>query len=164
MGSGIAGSFRAWQQLQSPLLELDGVVPGHPPAVLEAQDLLQAKVRLRGPESGLGTLGWDLETPVESRQELPEYGPGLFHGGCPSQPEFGDEPVLEGPSRPLHSSLGLGRQGEYQLYAQFLHCPAELGGRAARLIFRPVLEDRVAVGVEGEGNAPALDQALYSRK
>ena len=119
LGPGVAGPFHAGQQLQSLLLELDGVVPGHPPAVLEAQDLLQANVRLQRLESRLGTLGRHLEMPVESRQELPEHYSGLFHGGCPSlQPEFGDQPVLEGPSRPLHSPLGLRRQGENQLYAQ----------------------------------------------
>ena len=38
---GIAGSFWLWQQLQGMQLELHRIVPGHPPAVLEAQDLLQ---------------------------------------------------------------------------------------------------------------------------
>ena len=95
MGPGIAGSFQAGHQLESPLLELDGVVSCHPSAVLEAQDLLQAQVRLQELESRLGILGRDLETPVESQQELLEHGLGLLHGGCPSQPEFSGQPALE---------------------------------------------------------------------
>ena len=38
---GIAGAFRLRQQLQGMQLELHRIVPGHLPAVLEAQDLLQ---------------------------------------------------------------------------------------------------------------------------
>ena len=40
---GIAGVFRPWQQLQGMQLEPHRVVPSHPPAVLEAQDLFQAQ-------------------------------------------------------------------------------------------------------------------------
>ena len=162
---GIAAAFQTRQQLQSAPLELDGVVPCHSSAVLEAQDLLQVQVRLQGPESRLGTLGWDLEAPVESRQELREHGPGLSHGGRSRQPEFRDQPVMEGPGRPLHPALGLGRQGENQPYPQLLHCPAELGGRAGGLIFRPVFEYRVPVRIEGEGKAaPARSKPCMSRK
>ena len=39
--AGIAGAFRLWQQLKRMQLELHRIVPGHLPAVLEAQDLLQ---------------------------------------------------------------------------------------------------------------------------
>ena len=39
-----------------------------------------------------------------------------------------------------------------------------VGGRASRLIFRPVFEDRVVVGVEGEGNAVASKQALHQQQ
>ena len=46
--------LRTWQQLKSVPLKLHGVVPGHSPAVLEAQDLLQGQVPLQGPELGNG--------------------------------------------------------------------------------------------------------------
>ena len=77
-------------------LELDGVVPGHSSAVLEAQDLLQWQVPLQGPECGLRALGWNPKTPVEPGQELLQYGPGLFNSGSSSQSQFRDQPVLEG--------------------------------------------------------------------
>ena len=52
-------------------------------------------------------------------------------------------------------------QGENQLYPQPLHGPSELDGRAGWLIFRLVLEDRAAVGVQGKGYAEAPQQALH---
>ena len=39
--------------------------------------------------------------------------------------------------------------------------PLKLGGRAGRLIFRLVLEDRVAVGVRCEGYAEVPEQSLH---
>ena len=41
---------------------------------------------------------------------------------------------------------------------------AELGGRAGGLVFGAVFEDRTAVGVEGQGNATALYQALQQQE
>ena len=41
---------------------------------------------------------------------------------------------------------------------------AELGGRAGGLVFGAVFEDRTAVGVEGQGNATALYQALQPQE
>ena len=109
----------------------------------------------------IGTLGRNSKTPVEPGQELLQHGPGLLKGGCSREPQFRDQPVLEGSGRPLDSALGLGRRGEYHLNPQFLHCPSELGGRAAGLIFRLVLEDRAPVGVQGEGYAGALEHSLH---
>ena len=54
----------------------------------------------------------------------------------------------------------MGREGEYQLHPQLIQGPAGLGGRAGRLVFGAMLEDRMAVGVEGQGNAAAPYQAL----
>ena len=71
---GIAGAFRTWQQLQSVQLEPHRVVLGHPPAVLEAQDLFQAQLQVQRPECGVRVLRRNLETPVESRQELLQHG------------------------------------------------------------------------------------------
>ena len=54
---GIAGAFRTWQQLEGMQLEPHRVVPGHFPAVFEAQDLVQAQLRVQRPECRLRTLG-----------------------------------------------------------------------------------------------------------
>ena len=138
--------------------------PGHSPLVFEAQDLAQAQIRWQGSECRIGALGGNLETPVVSRQELLQYSLRLLHGGCSGQPEFGDQPVLEGSRGTLHPSFGLGRKGEYHLDAQFCHRPSELGGRPSGLVFRLVLEDGVAVGIEGEGNAAAPEQVLHQQE
>ena len=63
--SGIAAALLTGQQLQGVPVELHGVVPGHPPAVLETQDLLQAQLRARGPERRPWTLSRNAEAPVE---------------------------------------------------------------------------------------------------
>ena len=123
--------------------------------------VLSLATLLQGSRCGLRTLGRNSKTPVESRQELLQHGPGLFNGGCTREPQFRDQPVLEGSGRPLHPPLGLGRQDEYHLNPQLCHCPPELGGRAGWVIFRLVLEDRVPVGVQGEGNAAAPEQSLH---
>ena len=128
-------------------LKLHRVVPAHSSAVLEAPDLLQAWIRRQGLERGLRALGGNLETPVESRQELFQYGLGLFNGGGSGQPEFRDQPTLEGSRRPFHTPLRPGRPGKYHFSAQLCHGPSELGGRPSRLISRSVPEDRMAVGV-----------------
>ena len=132
--------------------------------MLETQDLLQAQLWTHGPECGLGALGWNPKTPVESGQELLQDGLGLFNSGCSCEPKLRDQPVLEGSGRPLHPPLCLGRQSENQLCPQLLHGPAELGWRPGGLIFRTVLEDRMAVGVEGERNAAALEQSLHQQE
>ncbi len=58
---GIAGAFRTWQQLQSVQLEPHRVTLRHPPAVLEAQDLFQAQLRIQRPEGGLRVLRRNLD-------------------------------------------------------------------------------------------------------
>ena len=60
--------------------------------------------------------------------------------------------------------LAWGDKGEYHLDAQFCHRPSELGGRPSGLVFRLVLEDGVAVGIEGEGNAAAPEQVLHQQE
>ena len=71
-------------------------------------------------------MGGNLETPVEPGQEPLQYGLGLLHGGRSRQPEFRDQPVLEGYRGTFHPSFGLGRQGENHPDTQFFHCPSEL--------------------------------------
>ena len=41
---GITGSFRRWQQLECAQPEPHRIVPGHLPAMLETQNLLQAQL------------------------------------------------------------------------------------------------------------------------
>ena len=127
---------------------------------LEAQDLFQTQLRVQGPECRLRVLRWNTETPVESRQELLQHAVGFLDTARPCQPQFGYEAVLESFRHPLHSSLGLGREGEYHLDPQFVHGPAELGWHPGEAGAGRVPEDPVPVGVQGEGNAAALQEAL----
>ena len=84
--SGIAAALPVRQQLQGVPLELHRVVPGHSPFVFDAQDLAQVQIRRQGSKSRIRALGGNLETPVEPRQELFQYGLGLFNGGGSDQP------------------------------------------------------------------------------
>ena len=54
---GIAGAFRARQQLEGVQLEPHRVVPGHSPAVLEAQTCSRHSTGLRGRNAGSGYCG-----------------------------------------------------------------------------------------------------------
>ena len=74
---GIAGAFRPWQQLKSMQLEPHCVVLGHLSAVFEAQDLLQAQLRVERPECRLRVLRRNLEAPVEPRRELLQHPVGF---------------------------------------------------------------------------------------
>ena len=148
------------QQLQGVPLELHGVVPGHSPFVFEAQDLAQAQIRRQGSESRIRVVRRDLEAPVESRQELLQHAVGCPDAARPGQPEFRDQPVLEGSRRSLHSTLRLGRHGENHLYTQFPHGPAELGRHPREPGAGRVPEDRVPVGVKGDGCAEMLHETL----
>ena len=162
--TGLAAALPVRQQLQGVALELHGVVPGHAPFVFEAQDLAQAQIRRQGSECRIRALGGNLETPVVSRQELFQHGLGLFNRGCSGQPKFRNQPVLEGSCGTFHPSFGLGRKGEYHLDTQFFHRPSELGGRSGRPGSGRVLEDGVAVGIEGKGDAAALEQVLHQQE
>ena len=53
---GLPGTFPLWQQLQGMQLESHRVVPSDFSAVLEAQDLFQAQLRVQGPECRLRVL------------------------------------------------------------------------------------------------------------
>ena len=70
------------------------------------------------------------------------------------------KPVLEGSRSPLHTALGLWREGENHLYPQLVLGPAEPGRRSGEAGPWCVLEDPVPVDVEGDGNANALHQVL----
>ena len=99
------------QQLQDVPLKLHRVVLGHSPAVLQAPDLFQAQLSCQRSERGLRAVGGNLETPVEPRQELFQYGLGLFNGGGSGQPWFCDQPILEGSRRPFHTPMRAGWMG-----------------------------------------------------
>ena len=129
-------------------------------SVLEAQHLSQAQVRVQRPECRLRVLRWNPEPPVESQQELLQHAVDFPDAAPPCQPQFGYEAVLESFRHPLHSSLRLGREGEYHLDPQLVHGPAELGWPLGEAGAGRVLEDPVPVGVQGEGYAAALQEAL----
>ena len=67
-----------------------------------------------------GMLGLDGEAGVVAGQEVPQHCRGLVDGPGIGQAQFGYQPVLEGPGRALHVSLGLGRAGEDLPDPQFL--------------------------------------------
>ena len=100
------------------------------------------------------------EAPVVSWQKLLQHPVGFPDAAGARQPEFSNQTVLEGSRSPLHATLGLWREGEYHLYPQLVHGPAELGRRSGEAGPWCVPEDPVPVDVEGHGNASALHQVL----
>ena len=104
---------------------------------------------------------------VETGQEVPQRGVGLVDGRGSRQPEFADQPVLEGAVHAFHAPLGLWRAGEDLFDAQFPHGPGELGW-AHRLGDMPglavELEDPVAITVESQGDAVAPDYPIHQQE
>ena len=101
-------------------LELHRIVPGHLPAVFEAQYLLQGQFRVQRPVRGLGALRGNPETPVVPRQKLLQHAVGFADAAGARQTQFCNQPVLEGSRRSFHSPLCLRREGEYHLYTQLV--------------------------------------------
>ena len=106
-------------------------------------------------------LGLDGEAGVVAGQEVLQHRRGLIHGPGIGQAQFGNQAVLESPRGPFHPALGLRRAGENLPDPQFLQGPGELSSfRRGFRLAGVVLEYRMAVAVERQRNAPALDQAL----
>ena len=112
LGPGITGPVLPRKQLQGAPLELDGVVPGHLARVLEAEDPLQKDRRVQGTIGHLRLLGRHTELLVELGQEFPQYGIGLVDGGGAHQPEFADQPVLEGTAMRSTRPLACGERAK----------------------------------------------------
>ena len=121
----------------------------------------------QGTIGNLGLLGRHTELRVETGQEVPQHGVGLVDGRGSRQPEFADQPVLEGAVHAFHASLGLWRTGKDLFDAQFPHGPGELGW-AHRLGDMPglavELEDPVAITVESQGDAVASDYPIHQQE
>ena len=160
----IAGTFRLGQQLQGMQLELHGVVPGDLPAVLEAEDTVQAYIQRQWSVSGLRALRRNGEACVEARQEALQHAVSFRDGGRASQSKFRHQPVLKRFRRSLHAALGLGRQCEYHPDPQLVHGAAELGRRTGKPRPGRVLEDGVPVDVEGNRRAVVLHQLLRQQE
>ena len=120
----------------------------------------QAQLRVQRPECRLRVLLGNPEAPVEPWQELLQHPVGFPDAAGTSQAKFSYQPVLVGTRRSLHAALGLGRQGKNHLDPQFPHGPAELGRHPREAGARRVPEDRVPVGVEGDGYAATLHQTV----
>ena len=132
-------------------LDSHRVVSGRPPAVLEAQDLLQARLRVDRPGCRLKLLRGNREALVEPWQELTQHAVGFLNSARPGQTDFTYQTVLERSRRSLHPVPRLERQGEDHLIPQFSHGPAELDWHPGEARAESVSEDTVPVGVEGDG-------------
>ncbi len=98
-------------------------------------------------------------------QKLLQDQASLVDAAGPGQAQFGYQPVLKGFQHPLHTPLGLWREGEYLLDAQLPHHSGELGSlHRHRLLTGVVLESGVAVAVEGQGDSPLADQSLQEHQ
>jgi len=106
-----------------------GVVPSHLAFMLEAQDSRQVEV-LNGAISAFGLSRWHSKTPVEGRQEPPEYIVGLLHGACTSQAKLRHKAILKCPSHSLNAALGLGASSKYLAYPRLQECSTYLSAAA----------------------------------
>ena len=104
------------------------------------------------------------EALVEVREEIFQNDIGVFDGVRTREPKLGYKSVLEGSRHPLHSSLRLGRQGEDHLDTDLVHCARELSWSARRSAPWHMLEDGVAISVQGDRYPIALDHTLHQKE
>ena len=71
---------------------LHSVVPGHPTAVPEAEDSVEAGSRSQRAVGSLRVPCRNAEASVEAVKELLQHGVGLLDGGCTSVSELGHQP------------------------------------------------------------------------
>src|SRR5215472_13754927 len=147
--------------LVEAVLEAHRVVVGHDALVLHAQDRGQVVARAQGPVGIDRLRRRHREAAVELRdQPALRQGVGLRPRRDVGQPQLLDPAVLGRLEEALHPALGLGAAGQDQLDAQLLQGAAELRQRAG-IAAAPVLvlEDAVAVGVQGQRPAVAPQPA-----
>ena len=103
---------------------------------------------------------------VVGRQEAGQHGLGLRARRSPRQPQFADQPVLEGSPQPLDPALGLRGAGRDQRDAQLVQGPTHLRpGPLPRELLRqrglPVRpEDGVPIRIDGLGQALVGEHVL----
>jgi len=169
-GTDVAGPLGVWKELQDAPVVLHRVVPGHPPPFLEAEHAVQVQA-IRQRAVGRAGLGYrHAKAGAVTGQEAPKDAVGFFQCGRSRQAELRHQAVLEGPVGALDATLRLGALGEHGGDAELLERAAELGGLALLLSVCGTRrragqsEDRVAVGVETQGNATVLDDAPEQEK
>ena len=137
---------------------------GDDTGALEAEDFVQCPLSVPRAVGRLRQIGRDSKPCVIAGQEVPEHGIGLVYGAGAGETQFGHQPVLKSAGGTFHSAFGLGRAGEDLLDAQLHQGTTEVGGFHRRLDvprFAGEFEHAVAVAVQGDGQAPALDQSPH---
>src|SRR3990172_5393630 len=145
-------------------VEGDGVVVVDPAAILEAEDGLGVEPIGPGEVGWLGLGGLLAEAAVVAGQELPQDPVGLLQGAGPGPgpAQRLEQPVLQGSEEAFDAPLGLRGVSRDELDAQLIGQAPELASSAfpGQFLLQGglfgALEDGVAIGIEGQGEAVAL--------
>lgn len=152
----------------------DRVVIGDGGQVLEAEDRIGIEVVRPGAIGGFGLRRRLGEARIVALEEAGKESVGGLRVGDARETEFSDQAILEGTALPLDAPFGLwGRSGN-PLNAQLLQSAADLSRRGATaqllldreraLAYRRPLEDPVAIGVDGEGEAIGLSDLVEEQE
>ena len=142
---------------------LDCVVSGHLAAMLEAQYACQVQVRIWRAICVGGLCWWHPEALVEAGSRKPTglgwplrwFWPQPDVVRSPADPGRCRWPVLPDPSPPENARL---------LHPKLCHRTTELGRRRRLMPARYILEDGVAVTVQGQRNPTTPDQLLHEEE
>jgi len=156
---GIAASIG--EDLEDVRPEGDGVVVGDDARVLETEQRLGDEVGGPGAIRGLGPSGGASKARIVALEESREEGVRRVRVGDASETQFGHEAVLQRAEDPLDAAFRLGTGGRDPADPEFLQEASHLGGCPSPpklLVEAPgavasAMEDAVAIGVGGEGEA-----------
>lgn len=162
---GVAAAIGTGMELEDSAIDLQGVVVSDRAAILKAADAVEVgrsrlpcRLRMRGGQS---------ETRIVTREKAIDDALRLREGAGLGEPQFDDEPILEGAEEAFHPPLPLGRGRRDPANPQFLQGAANLRGRADALqVVGDVLwgagvamKQAVAIGIGGCGDPVAPDEA-----
>jgi hypothetical protein len=112
--------------LQQTAIELDRVIVGDGPLVLEAADALEIGWGRRMAPCRLGMRRRMGEAGVIAREKPVEHALRLGERTGPSEAEFGDEPILKRAKEAFDAAFPFGGGGRNPADAEFLKGPADL--------------------------------------
>lgn len=168
--AGVAAPVGAGPELQQRAVQLERIVLADRTPILEAANAIE--MGGRGAPGWLGIRRRLGKAGIVAREKSIEDALGVGERAGLRKPQFDDEAVLEGAKETLDASLAFRGRGRDPADAQLMQRAPDLGGGDGALeLGRPGLrgpgiavEEAVAVGVGGDGDAIASDEAAQQQE
>ncbi len=168
----VAPPAGAGVHLEQAAVELDGVVAVDGAPMLEAANPLEVRPGGRRLPRWLGVRGWAGEARIMAWPIPVKDALRLLERARLREPEFADQPILEGAEKAFHPTFALRRGGGDPLDTEFVQGSPNLRRRhrSGQLLGERqwragiAVEQAVAIGVGGTWGAVALDEAAEQQE